>query len=69
MNPERLPSSGAGEPPATKEELVRVSFPAEMIAAARELGASEHASVTQICRRALAKEIDRMERQQARKKA
>jgi hypothetical protein len=68
MNPEPLPTSGAGEPPDTKNELVRVSFPAKMIARAREAGKPEHASVAQICRRALEKELDRIKRQQSRKK-
>ena len=63
MKPER--STGAGEPPDTKNDLVRVSFPAKLIAAAREFGAPEHASVAQICRRALEKELDRMKRQQS----
>ena len=57
MNPERLPSPGVGETPGTKN-VVRVAFPAKLIARARKLGAPEHASVAQIARRALQKELD-----------
>ena len=49
-----------------EDQLVRVSFPAEMIAAARELGKPEHASVAQVCRRALQKELERMQQKQVR---
>ena len=51
-----------------EDQLVRVSFPAKLIARAREAGKPEHAGVAQIARRALQKELDRMERQQSRKK-
>jgi hypothetical protein len=50
-----------------KKDLIRVTFPAKQVAAARELGKPEHASVAQIARRALQKEIDRMQQQQSQK--
>ena len=64
MKPERLPTTGAGAPPDTEKALVRIAFPAKQVAAARKLGKEEHASVSQIARRALQKEIERMERLQ-----
>jgi hypothetical protein len=55
------------EEPDTKKALIRVSFPAEQIAKARELGKPEHATVTQICRRALEKELEVMRQKQSQK--
>jgi hypothetical protein len=55
------------EAPDTKKDLIRVSFPADQIATARELGKPEHANVAQICRRALQKELDLMRQQQSQK--
>jgi hypothetical protein len=43
-----------------KSSLGRVSVPTEMIAEARRLGKAEHATLSQVVRRALQKEIDRM---------
>jgi hypothetical protein len=55
------------EEPDTKKALIRVSFPAEQIATARELGKPEHFTVSQICRRALDKEIEVMRQKQSQK--
>jgi hypothetical protein len=55
MNPDRLPTTGAGESADMKKALIRVAFSDKQIAAARELGKREHASVAQIARRALQK--------------
>jgi hypothetical protein len=61
--------TAAAEASDTKKggRLIRVSFPAEQIAKARALGKPEHANVAQICRRALEKELEFMQRQQSHK--
>jgi hypothetical protein len=51
----------------TKKDLIRVSFPAEQIATVRELAKPEHATVTQICRLAVDKEINVMRQRQSQK--
>jgi hypothetical protein len=65
MNPESRPTTDAGATADMKKGLIRVAFPAEQIARARELGKPEHANVAQIARRALQKELDLMRRQQS----
>jgi hypothetical protein len=45
---------------STKEPLGRISVPKELIAEARQLAKWEHATLSQVVRRALQREIDRM---------
>jgi hypothetical protein len=49
---------------STKEPLGRISVPKELIAEARQLAKWEHATLSQVVRRALQREIDRMRARQ-----